>query len=70
LIASSTKVHDKRAEGVAELMLAVRKTFKEPLNEDMLLDWHLNLLGASPNPHIFVGRWRESEEPMRSQYQI
>ncbi len=65
LLGPLTKVHDKRAEGVAELMVSVRKTFKEPLSEDILLDWHLNLLGANPNPHIFVGRWRESEEPMQ-----
>jgi Fic family protein len=65
LLGPPTKVHDKRADGVAELMVSVRKTFKEPLSEEMLLDWHLNLLGANPNPHIFVGRWRESEEPMQ-----
>lgn len=34
------KVYDKRAQGIAELMLDVRKTFNQPPTEDKLFDWH------------------------------
>ena len=58
-------VHDKRAQGVVELMLDVRNTFNEPLTEKKLFDWHLMLLSASPNPNLRVGCWRMHEEPMQ-----
>lgn len=59
------RVHDKRAQGMAELMLDVRHTFKQPLTEDKLLDWHLMLLSASPNPNLKIACWRTHEEPMQ-----
>ena len=54
---------DKRAEGVAELMLAVRKSFSENLNEKELLGWHSMLMKG--NKSIHVGQWRTHEEPMQ-----
>lgn len=59
------KVQDKRAEGIAELMLDVRKTFIQPLTESKLLEWHLMLLSSSLNPNLMIGRWRTHEEPMQ-----
>lgn len=59
------KVHDKRAHGMAELMLDVRHTFKQPLTDEKLFDWHLMLLSASPNPHLRIACWRSHEEPMQ-----
>jgi len=59
------KVHDRRADGIAELMLKVRNTFKQPLTENVLFDWHLSLLSSSLNPNLLVGRWREDKEPMQ-----
>lgn len=59
------KVHDKRADGIAELMLDVRKSFKEPLTDDRLFEWHIMILASSPNPNLLIGRYREDEEPMQ-----
>lgn len=59
------KIHDKRAQGVAELMLDVRNSFDTPLTEEKLFDWHLMLLSSAPNPKLRVGCWRTHEEPMQ-----
>lgn len=58
-------VHDKRAQGVAELMLDVRNTFKDPLTETKLCKWHLMLLAGSYNPNLKIGCWRSHDEPMQ-----
>jgi len=54
---------DKRAEGVAELMLAVRNGFSEPLTAQVLFDWHTMLMKG--NTQIQVGQWRSHVEPMQ-----
>ncbi|MEY8019274.1 Fic family protein [Muriicola sp. SD30] len=54
---------DKRAEGVAELMLAVRNDFSKPLTSQMLFDWHTMLMKG--NTQIQIGQWRTHEEPMQ-----
>ncbi|VAW11857.1 Fic domain protein, PA0574 type [hydrothermal vent metagenome] len=54
---------DKRAEGVAELLLAVRNDFSKPLTTQVLFDWHLMLLKASKG--IQIGNWRKYDEPMQ-----
>jgi len=54
---------DKKAEGVAELMLAVRNDFLESLTSQMLFDWHTMLMKG--NTQIQVGQWRTHEEPMQ-----
>jgi Fic family protein len=58
-------VHDKRARGIAELMLDVRNTFNLPLTEEKLFDWHLLLLSGSIRPDLRVGYWRTDNEPMQ-----
>lgn len=58
-------VHDKRAQGIAELMLDARKTFKQALMEEKLFDWHLLLMSGSINPSLRVGYWRTDENPMQ-----
>lgn len=59
------QVHDKRAQGAAELMLDVRNTFKQAITEAKLFDWHLMLLSGSFNPNLKMGCWRTHEEPMQ-----
>src|SRR3990167_7838064 len=59
------RVHDKRAQGIAELMLDVRNTFKQPITETQLFDWHFMLLSSSFNPNLRIGCWRIDEEPMQ-----
>lgn len=54
---------DKRAEGVAELMLAVRNGFNESLTAQVLFGWHTMLLKG--NTSVQVGQWRTHEEPMQ-----
>lgn len=57
------RVRDRASEGVAELLFAVRDTWKEPLTEAMLFSWHKKLLKG---PHgIALGRWRTHKEPMQ-----
>lgn len=61
----SIRVHDKRAPGVAALMLDVRDTFRQALTEETLFHWHVMLLAASPNPNLNIGCWRTHDEPMQ-----
>ncbi|WP_350284633.1 Fic family protein [uncultured Croceitalea sp.] len=54
---------DKRAEGIAELMLAVRDDFLKPLRSQVLFDWHSMLMKG--NTQIQIGHWRTHKEPMQ-----
>ncbi len=56
-------IRDKSAAGLGELMIDVRRTFKEPLTEEKLFAWHVLLL--SEHKRIEVGRWRKHSEPMQ-----
>ena len=58
-------VHDKRARGLAELLIDVRNTFKQPLTEQTLYNWHLMLLSSAPNPNLRIACWRTHQEPMQ-----
>ena len=56
-------VGDKRAQGAADLMVAVRKHYDAPLSEDMLFEWHKMLM--SGNSGVKVGAWRTHSEAMQ-----
>ncbi|MFC3559131.1 Fic family protein [Pedobacter jamesrossensis] len=56
-------ISDRRASGVADLMIDVRNGFEKQLDEETLYRWHKLLLGESN--HINTGVWRKSDEPMR-----
>jgi Fic family protein len=56
-------IKDKKAKGAGELMVIARKSYAEPLSEEMLFDWHSILLGESKR--IKVGGWRTHNEPMQ-----
>ncbi len=56
-------IKDKSAAGLGELMIDVRKSFKEQLTEEKLFAWHKMLLGA--NKRMEVGQWRTHAEPMQ-----
>ena len=60
-----TRVHDKRAHGVVEMMFDVRESFKQPLTDTRLFEWHLMLLSSSVNPNLRIATWRSHEEPMQ-----
>jgi Fic family protein len=57
------KVKDKRAFGVGQLMIDVRKTYAEPLTEKKILEWHSMLMQG--NTRINIGIWRKHEDPMQ-----
>ncbi len=46
-------------------MIDVHNTFKEPITENNLFEWHLMLLASHPNPHLKIACWRTDEEPMQ-----
>jgi Fic family protein len=60
---SNRQVKDRRAAGVASLMLDVRKTWQDALTQETLFSWHALLLDGARN--IRVGAWRDHEEPMQ-----
>jgi Fic family protein len=56
-------VKDKAAEGIGELMIDVRNTYKEPLSEESLFRWHQMLFKGQSG--IQIGGWRQHKEPMQ-----
>jgi len=54
---------DKRAQGTAALMLAVRNNFASPLSEETLFEWHRLIMTG--HRHIATGQWRTHAEPMQ-----
>jgi Fic family protein len=56
-------VKDKRAQGVSELVVDVRNTYKEELTNEKLFEWHKVLLKHSKG--INLGTWRKDEAPMQ-----
>ena len=55
---------DTRAEGVAQMMLVVRKKWKAPLTAKLLTDFHAALM-AGEEKRVTVGAFRSHREPMR-----
>ena len=62
-------VADVKAEGMAALLVDVRKHFNKPLSKEMLFNWHrMVLAGFEDNTlhsDLTVGQWRDSPEPMQ-----
>ena len=56
-------IHDKRSEGMAELLVLVRTTFDQTLSENMLFQWHTLFMKGTQG--IEIGRWRTHAEPMQ-----
>lgn len=55
---------DARAEGVAQMMLAVRAAWDKPLSAALIKDFHKSLTAGEEN-RIAVGAFRSHQEPMR-----
>ena len=55
---------DARAEGVAQMVLAVRQDWNKPLSESLLKRWHGELLKGGDGK-IAAGEFRSHDEPMR-----
>ena len=56
-------VSDKKATGIAELMIDVRNSLQEPLTEEKLFSWHKMLFKGEKG--LQIGSWRTHEEPMQ-----
>lgn len=54
---------DKRADGIAKVLVSARNSFAQPLSQAMLFQWH-SLLFAHENA-LKVGCWRTHSEPMQ-----
>jgi len=57
------QVQDKKAEGVAELIIDVRNSYVEVLTEEKLFSWHRMLMKGSEG--VQIGEWRSHEDPMQ-----
>lgn len=64
LLSDISYIKDKRAVGVAELMIKVRNNYKEPLSAQLLHSWHEALFNKR-KVGIEVGAWRTHTEPMQ-----
>ena len=60
---SALPVSDRKADGVAKLMIAVRESFSDKLSENTLYEWHSVLMSGDAG--ITVGAWRDHQEPMQ-----
>ena len=69
LIPTPINVADAKAEGLAALIVDVRKNFHNPLSKELLFNWHqMVLVGFEDsilNSDLIVGQWRNSPEPMQ-----
>jgi len=63
LVSSPEHIGDKKAAGISELMVDVRRTYHEPLTREKLLAWHRMLLSGARG--IQIGMWRTHDEPMQ-----
>lgn len=57
------RIKDKKAQGVAMIMVDVRRSLKDPLTEEKLFEWHRMLMIEVSK--INAGAWRKSEAPMQ-----
>ncbi|MBO9618408.1 MAG: Fic family protein [Niabella sp.] len=58
-----THIKDKKSQGIAHLMVEVRKSYKEELTESLLKNWHHTLM--KNNAYINAGRYRKGKETMQ-----
>ncbi|MEM9859350.1 MAG: Fic family protein [Bacteroidota bacterium] len=56
-------IRNKKAKGIAELVVSVRKNFSKPLSRQGLFNWHKTLMQGYRN--ISAGKWRSGKEPMQ-----
>lgn len=56
-------VHDRSSKGLADLMIDVRKTYRDLLTVDKLFAWHKMLMGT--NKKIRIATWRVHKAPMQ-----
>lgn len=66
LIKNPEAIKDPRAQGIAQLMIAVRKNYMQPLTKRELFAWHTMILFDPYRPiPLEIGTYRTSKEPMQ-----
>lgn len=60
---SDRAIRDKRSEGMGELIVKARKSYRKPLTQKVLFDWHKLLMKGSYG--INAGQWRKHTDPMQ-----
>lgn len=60
---SHEDIKDSRAKGIGKLVTDVQNSFLQPLTEDMLFEWHKQLLNHDKS--VKTGAWRTHDEPMQ-----
>jgi Fic family protein len=64
-----TRIADPKAEGIAALMVDIRKSFTEPLTKEKIFHWHKMVMPQNDDSlfekNIEVGQWRTTTEPMQ-----
>jgi Fic family protein len=58
-------ITDPKSEGIAELMISLRKSYHLVLSENMLFEWHGLLFKNYSNENLNIGNWRKFTEPMQ-----
>ena len=59
----TSQTKDKKAEGIAELMVDVRNSYAEKLTKEKLFSWHKMVMKGTKR--IKAGSWRTHKEPMQ-----
>lgn len=62
-LAGGAPAGDKRAKGVAALMIDVRNSFEASLSEKTLFEWHRMVMAG--HRRIAAGQWRTHADPMQ-----
>ena len=57
------KIRDKKAQGIASLMVYISENFHEKLTEKSIKEWHKTLMEVEP--YVNPGNYRKSAEPMQ-----
>ena len=63
LSADKEQITNPYARGAADLMVDVRNTYRGPLSEKILFEWHTMILSVPGR--VTVGAWRTHQDPMQ-----
>jgi Fic family protein len=65
-LSDKTTAHDPRAIGIAQLMIAVRKNYSQPLTKEELFLWHTMIFPETfHHKNSAIGNWRTGPEAMQ-----
>ncbi len=56
-------IKDKKAQGISDLIVHARQTYREALSQETLFKWHTMVMADAKG--ILIGQWRKHSEPMQ-----